>query len=128
MSGDGVFRYSYSPQRNSEIEEIRKKYLPQQESKLDELRRLDHSVHSAGTAQALVLGIGGCAVFGLGLCLSMQVLGHSVLLGVMLGICGAVIMSFAYPVYRAMFGRAKAKHTARILELAAELSGEANDL
>ena len=124
MSNEMVFHYNYSAVQNKEVLDIRNKYLPKTESKLDELKRLDHLVQNAGMAHALVVGILGCLVFGLGLCLAMQVIGHSIVLGVLLGIIGTVAMCFAYPVYRKIFGREKEKYLPRILELAAQLSGE----
>lgn len=124
MSNEMVFRYNYSAAQNKEVQAIRSKYLPGTESKLDELKRLDRHVQSAGMMQALTIGILGCLVFGLGMCLAMQVLGGGVVLGAFLGLCGAVIMLFAYPVYRSVFAKTKEKYKQRILELAAELSGE----
>ena len=103
---------------------IRKKYLPQEETKLEELKRLDHMVRNSGVTESLCAGIGGCLIFGLGLCLAMEVIGHMIWLGVILGLFGTVGMLAAFPVYRKCFNRAKAKHTPRILELAAELSGQ----
>ena len=122
MNNDSVFRYSYSAKQNEEVQAIRSKYLPQQESKLDELKRLDQSVHNAGMAQSLAVGILGCLVFGLGMCFAMQVIGQSVALGAFLGLWGAVAMIAAYPLHRSCIRTAKAKYQPRILELADELS------
>lgn len=120
-----TFIYSYSAKENKEIQEIRSKYLPREESKLDELKRLDSTVQNSGVIESLCLGIGGALIFGLGLCLAMQVIGESVIaiaLGVLLGIIGTAGMIVAYLVHRKIFNRTKAKLTPRILELTAELS------
>lgn len=120
-----TFIYSYSAKENKEIQEIRSKYLPREESKLDELKRLDSTVQNSGVLESLCLGIGGALIFGLGLCLAMQVIGESVIaiaLGVLLGIIGTAGMIVAYPIHRKIFNRTKAKLTPRILELTAELS------
>lgn len=122
MNNEVVFRYSYSAKQNEEVQAIRNKYISQPESKLDELKRLDQCVHSAGMAQSLAVGIIGCMIFGLGMCLAMQVIGESVALGAFIGACGMAAMVAAYPVHRSCFRRAKAKHQPRILELIAELS------
>lgn len=124
-----TFTYSYSAKRNSEVLEIRKKYLPQEESKLEELKRLDNTVQTSGMTESLSAGIGGALVFGLGLCLAMQVIGNGVILvilGVLLGIVGIAGMLIAYPVYRRVFDNTKQKFTPRILELTAELSKTSN--
>ena len=121
---ENAFSYTYSAPENQEVLNIRKKYLPQEESKLDELKRLDHLVQNSGVTESLCAGIGGCLVFGLGLCFAMEVIGHMIWLGVILGLVGTVGMLAAFPVYRKYFNKAKAQHTPRILELAAELSGQ----
>lgn len=126
MSTDAAFHYHYSASENKEILAIRKKYLPQQESKLEELKRLDRVVQSAGMTQALTVGILGCLIFGLGMCLAMQVLGNHMVLGTLLGLLGIIVMVFAYPLYRRIFLKEKEKYAPRILALAAELSGEAS--
>lgn len=124
MEQQNAFSYTYSAPENQEVLNIRNKYLPREESKLEELKRLDQLVQSSGIMEALSIGVVGCLVFGLGLCFAMEVIGSAMWLGVLLGIAGSVIMCFAYPAYRKIFAEAKARHTPRILELAAELSGE----
>lgn len=127
MSQSKVFVYNYSASENAEIQEIRKKYLPQTESKLEELKRLDNTVQSAGIAEALGVGIIGALVFGLGMCLAMQVIGNGVLmivLGVLFGILGAGVMLLAYPLYRKKYIKKKNEFAPRILELISELSSE----
>ena len=121
---ENTFSYTYSATCNQEVLNIRKKYLPREETKLEELKRLDSLVQNSGVTQSLCAGIGGCLVFGLGLCLSMEVIGQMIWLGVILGLVGAVGMLAAYPVYRKFFNKAKAQHTPRILELATELNGQ----
>lgn len=116
-----TFSYTYNAGISQEILEIRNKYLPREESKLEELRRLDHLVHSAGVPQSLCIGIVSCLVFGAGMCFAMGVIGHSMLLGILLGLVGAAGMVAAFPVYKKFFRSAKAKYAPRILELADEL-------
>ncbi len=127
MNQENTFSYKYSAKENQEVQEIRKKYLPQSESKLDELKRLDGYVQSSGVWESLCVGIGGLLVFGLGMCLTMQVIGSGIfmiVLGGLFGIVGMVGMLAAYPVYRSVFSKTKAKYTPKILELTAELSSE----
>jgi hypothetical protein len=103
--------------------DIRRAYLPSEETKLEELKRLDRTVQNSGVMESLCAGIGGCLIFGLGLCLAMEGIGQMIWLGVILGLIGAVGILAAYPVYRGFFNKAKVQHSPRILELAAELSG-----
>ena len=122
MNSENIFRYSYSAKQNAEVQAIRSKYLPREESKLEELKRLDYEVSSAGLPQSLAVGIIGCLVFGLGMCIAMKVLVGGMVLGTLIGACGMAVMIAAYPVYRSCFRKAKTKRQPRILELIAELN------
>ena len=122
MNNENTFSYNYSAKENQEVLNIRKKYLPQEESKLEELKRLDNLVQTSGATEALCAGIGGALIFGLGLCLAMQVIGHMVWLGVILGLVGIVGMLAAFPVYRRLLTKAKFQYAPRILQLAEELT------
>ena len=94
MNQDTTFVYKYSAKENKEVQEIRNKYLPREESKLEELKRLDYMVQRSGIIESLCFGIGGALVFGLGLCLAMQIIGNGIFmitLGVFLGIIGMCV-------------------------------------
>ena len=124
MNQDTTFTYRYSAKENKEVQDIRRKYLPCEESKMEELKRLDDTVQRAGMLESLCAGIGGAFLFGLGLCLAMQVIGSSVfsiVLGILLGIVGTIGIIVAYPIYRKMMQKAKAEYAPRILQLTDEL-------
>ena len=121
---ENTFHYTYSAKDNQEVLNIRKKYMPHEETKLEELKRLDNLVQSSGVMEALCAGIGGALIFGLGLCLAMEVIGNAVWLGVILGLVGIAGMLAAFPVYRKAFEKAKSEYAPRILELTAELTGD----
>ena len=123
---ENTFSYQYSAKENAEVQAIRKKYLPRSESKLEELKRLDEAVQTSGMVESLCAGIGGLLVFGLGMCLAMQVIGSGLVMmvvGILIGIIGIVGMLIAYPVYRKVLAATKEKYAPRILQLAEELSG-----
>lgn len=127
MEQNQTFTYNYSAQDNKEIEEIRKKYLPQSESKYEELKRLDSQVQAAGIMEALIAGIGGLLIFGLGMCFCMQVLASgtlAIVLGVLISIPGCIGMIAAYPVYKKKYEKEKEENAPRILQLTEELAGE----
>ena len=126
MEHSNAFVYNYSASANKEVLEIRKKYMPQAESKLEELKRLDRCVQSAGMMESLSVGILGCLIFGLGMCMGLEVLGGGMVPAVLLGIVGAAVMIFAYPVHLRQSKRMKEKHAPRILELADELTSMKN--
>ena len=123
---ENTFSYQYSAKENAEVQAIRKKYLPRSESKLEELKRLDEAVQTSGMVESLCAGIGGLLMFGLGMCLAMQVIGSGLVMmgvGILIGIIGIAGMLIAYPVYRKVFAATKEKYAPRILQLAEELSG-----
>lgn len=124
MDNENTFSYTYSAKEQQEVLSIRRKYLPREESKLEELKRLDELVQSSGLTEALSVGIGGALIFGLGMCLAMEVIGQSIWLGVVLGLVGIAGMIVAFPVYRKCFSKAKAKYAPRILQLTEELSSD----
>ena len=122
-----IFIYKYSAKENAEVQAIRKKYMPNEESKLDELKRLDELVQKSGVMEALCVGVGGAMLFGLGMCLTMQLIATGVVfvvLGILLGCIGLLGMISAYPLYRKVFENTKARHVPRILELTSELANE----
>ena len=124
MNQNTTFIYTYSAQENKEVQEIRKKYLPCEESKLEELKRLDSAVQNSGIMESLCAGIGGALIFGLGMCLTMQVIGSGLammILGILIGAVGIAGMLAAYPVYRKMAQKAKIEYAPRILQLTDEL-------
>ncbi|MBO5198182.1 MAG: hypothetical protein J6B85_06645 [Lachnospiraceae bacterium] len=124
MDKNITFTYNYSAPENKEVQEIRKKYLPKQESKLEELKRLDRDVQLAGTTEGLIVGIGGCLVFGVGMCLAMHIIGNSFLLGVLADIIGTAVMIAAFPLYRHISEKTKERLVPRILQLVNELNCE----
>ncbi|MBQ9783671.1 MAG: hypothetical protein IJW44_04030 [Clostridia bacterium] len=116
------FTYTYSASENKEIREIRKKYLPPEENKLQELRRLDQTVRVAGSTEALIAGIAGGLVFGVGLCLGLGVLPGGLLPAISLCLLGTAAMIAAYPLRCRIAAKTKAKYAPRILQLADEIS------
>ncbi len=118
------FKYSYvapTDEERKEIDSIRKQYLPQSktESKLERLRRLDGRVRNSALLVALILGVGGCLCFGLGLALVLE--WKEWLLGVFFAAFGCVPMGVAYPVYTFVLKRNKKKYGAEILRLSEEI-------
>jgi len=116
-----TFSYSYSAQRNREIECIRKKYIAREESKVERLKRLDMSVQTAGVIEALCLGIVGILIFGVGMCFFLDVFVGAPALTAVFMILGALIMAPAYPVYKRISQRTKEKLTPEILSLSEEI-------
>lgn len=106
-------------------ESIAKEYAPKDNSKIVALRKLDKKAKMPATIFTYTFGIISSLVAGLGMCLSMQVIGGTPLfiaLGIVIGIIGFVAMGVNYPIYRKMLEKGKAKYAFEIVELAREIS------
>lgn len=116
------FEYTYSAKQQEEIEQIRKKYLPKKEDKLETLRRLDRETERPGTIAALIIGIAGLLLLGVGMCCTLVWKEAFFVLGIVVGILGMGILSTAYPVYKKITKVQREKVAEQILALSRELT------
>ena len=100
------FQYTYSATQQDEIKKIRKKYLPKEET--------------PGVIVALILGIAGTLLLGVGLCCVLMWTDYFAL-GVVVGILGIIMLSFAYPAYKKITKRRREIIAPEILRLTDEL-------
>lgn len=122
LRGNNEFEYTYSASKQSEIDRIRKKYLPKEEDKMETLRRLDKNAEKPGTIIALVIGIIGALIMGVGMSCTMVWADTLFVPGIIIGILGIAILSIAYPVYKKVTRKHRAKVAEQILSLTEELS------
>lgn len=110
-------------------EAIANEYAPKDTSKVVALRKLDWKAKRSATLFAYGFGIGKALVLGLGMCLSMQVIGDGSILmtggGILLGILGIVGVGLNYPVYKKLLRTGKEKYAFEIMQLAREISESA---
>lgn len=121
------FEFSYSApteQERKEIEYIKNQYETHNNnnSKLNRLRKLDKKVNNIPTCIALVFGIIGMLVFGLGLTMVLE--WNLMVLGILIGIIGAGLMLVAYFSYRIVYKKLKEKYSNEIINLSKELLNE----
>ncbi len=129
MSENNRFEYSYSASEQEEIKKIREKYTAktQAEDKMERLRRLDSLVSKRAGIVAIVLGIIGSLILGIGMSLIMTDLGAilgitaALPVGIIIGVVGGIIAGVAYPVYTVILKANKEKYAPEILRLADEL-------
>ncbi len=123
------FNYKYTApteEERKEIDSIRRQYARQEhvESKIERLRRLDSLVKNTATVWALVLGVMGTLIFGLGLTMILE---WSIWLwGIVLMVIGSVPMAIAYPVYNVVLKKYKSRYGEEILRLSEELLNESD--
>ncbi len=125
------FTYTYSAKEQAELKKIREKYTAptEVEDKMARLRRLDASVTNTAQAVAIVIGIVGVLLLGLGMSLIMtelaEILGlphdMAIACGMIIGIVGGVLASLAYPIYHAIVKAKRKKLAPEILRLTDEL-------
>jgi hypothetical protein len=110
-------------------EAIANEYAPKDTSKVVALKKLDWKARSKATVFAYSFGIAMTLVLGLGMCLSMQVIGDGGILtagaGILLGILGIVGVGLNYPIYKKLLHSGKEKYAFEIIQLAREISESA---
>jgi len=130
MNNHDTFSYTYSAKEQEEIKAIREKYVaPAEEDSMTKLRRLDRGVTKKATTVALMIGIVGALVMGMGMSLAMTDIGEllglyrelALLVGIGIGVVGIVLVSLAYPIYNAIVKKERQKIAPEILRLTEEL-------
>lgn len=108
-------------------ESIAKEYAPKDDSKVIALRKLDKKAKTPANVFAYTFGIITSLVAGLGMSLSMQVIGGTtalMIVGIVIGIIGFVGMGINYPIYKKLLEKGKQKYAFEIVELAKQISEE----
>jgi hypothetical protein len=109
-------------------EHLANEYAPKDDSKVITLRKLDAKAKLPATVFTYSVGIISALIAGVGMCLSMNVIGSGssvmFVLGVIIGLVGLAGMGINYPAYKKMLAKGKQKYAFEIMELAKEISGE----
>lgn len=109
-------------------EQLANEYAPKDTSKVVALRKLDAKAKLPATIFTYTFGIIAALVTGVGMCLSMNVIGGGTtvmfVLGIIIGIIGLVGMGINYPIYKKLLAAGKQKYAFEIMELAKEISGQ----
>ena len=108
-------------------ESIAKDYAPKENSKIVALKKLDAKAKMPATIFTYTFGIISSLVAGLGMCLSMQVIGGGTvftILGIIIGILGFVGCSVNYPIYKRVLEKGKSKYAYEIVELARQIRND----
>ena len=126
---ESSFKYTYSAKEQDEIKRIRQKYQSQEEDSMTRLRKLDAAATSKATVIAVVLGIVGALILGMGMSLIMTDLASllgmtgmtNMVVGIIAGVSGIILAALAYPVYSKVLEREREKIAPEILRLTDEL-------
>ena len=119
---DKGFSYTYSARQQEDVQAIRQKYLPKEEDKMAQLRKLDRNVTVYSTIPAVLLGIIGALLLGIGICcVTIASWSAYFIPGIVTGIIGLLIMVLAYPLYIIVLKRKQAEAAPQILRLSEEI-------
>ena len=107
-------------------EQLANEYALKDTSKVIALKKLDRKAKSKANIFAYTFGVAMTLILGLGMCLSMQVIGAGGVLmtggGILLGILGIVGVGLNYPIYKKLLRTGKEKYAFEIMQLAREIS------
>ena len=93
-------------------EALASEYAPKDASKITALKKLDRKAKLPAEIFTYTFGIVAALIMGLGMCLSMQVIGEGIgmmILGIFLGIVGLIGMGINYPIYKKKLEAGKKK-------------------
>lgn len=111
-------------------EAIASEYAPKDTSKVVALKKLDRKAKNKAHIFAYTFGIIMALLLGVGMCLSMKVIGDgstlAFIIGIALGIVGIAGVSVNYSVFKKMLNDGKRKYAFEIMQLAREISEEAD--
>lgn len=109
-------------------EAIANEYSQKKTSKVIALKKLDRKAKLPATIFTYSVGVVSSLILGVGMCLSMKIIGSgstfTFVSGVALGIIGIVGVSVNYPMYRKLLETGKQKYAADIIQLASDISAE----
>lgn len=105
-------------------EHIANEYSVKKESKVIALKKLDRKAKLPANVFAYTNGIIMSLILGIGMCLSMNVIGNGnfMILGIIIGILGIVGVSTNYFSYKKILEESKAKYAQDIIRLAEEIT------
>lgn len=107
-------------------EQLANEYAPKDTSKVIALRKLDAKAKLPALVFTYALGIVSFFAAGIGMCLSMNVIGSGTqtmfILGIVSGIIGFCGIGINYPIYLKMLAKGKQKYVYKIMQLANEIS------
>lgn len=112
-------------------ETIANEYAPKDTSKVIALKKLDRKAKSKANIFAYTFGVVSALVMGVGMCLSMKVIGNGSALmtgfGIVVGCLGITGAGVNYLIYKKLLEEGKKKYAFEIVQLAKEISAEAID-
>lgn len=109
-------------------ESIANEYTAKDTTKVVQLRKLDNAAKRPANIFAYTFGVICALVLGVGMCLSMNVIGDGsaamTVVGIIVGLLGIAGVSVNYPIYKKLLAKGKNKYASDIIRLAKEIADE----
>lgn len=106
-------------------EAVANEYAVKDESKVIALKKLDAKAKRPANIFAYTLGIASALLLGVGMCLSMGVIGSATVamktVGIVVGVVGIAGAGANYPIYKKILAAGKKKYASDIIRLANEI-------
>ena len=109
-------------------EKIASEYAPKETRKVVALKKLDNRAKRPANVFAFTFGVVMTLLLGVGMCLSMNVIGSGstlfTALGIAVGVIGIAGVSVNYAIYKKLLENSKKKYSADIIALAKQIAEE----
>ena len=108
-------------------EHIANQYAKKENTKVKQLKKLCEKAQLPATIFAFTFGIISSLILGVGMCLSMNVIGAGInafIAGIVIGVTGIICCGVNYPIYKKMLENGKNKYGCDIIALAQEIIDE----
>ena len=109
-------------------EKIASEYAPKEERKVIALKKLDSRAKLPASIFSYTFGVVMALLLGVGMCLSLKVIGGGstlfTVLGAVVGVTGIVGVSVNYAIYKKLLENSKKKYSADIIALANQIAAE----
>ena len=109
-------------------EKIASEYAAKETRKVVALKKLDNRAKLPANVFAYTFGVVTALLLGIGMCLTMNVIGDGstafMVIGVIVGVIGIAGMTMNYPIHNRILNNSKKKYSADILALAKEIAEE----
>ena len=109
-------------------EKVAAEYAPKETRKVVALKKLDAKAKMPANVFSYTFGIIMALVLGVGMCLTLKVIGDGsqlwFILGIVIGVIGIAGVSVNYPIYKKLIQIGKNKYGNDIIELAKQISEE----
>lgn len=119
---ENKFEFTYTAPTENErrtIESIKNQYVGKTEGSYERLIKLDKKVKNSATIPALITGIIGTLILGLGMTMVLE--WQIYVWGIIVGVLGAIPIALGPIVYKLLFRRGKKKYGDEIIALSDEL-------